>query len=556
MIVIDVRGGVMPEQPTHSVPPPAGTGAATAQPAALVSGPARPGAAWPSGGYHPYQPWVPVRAPWLRATDAAKPAAPPLAVLWSALGAGLLTAALFADGLGAGALVCALAVAVGAGAAAHRAGRRLRPWTVVWSVAALVLLAVPALTDADWPTALALVAAVGSASLALHGGRRWAGVLFGAVGFAEYWIDAVPWLLGALRGRSLPARQRWLPAVRAVGLAAVLLVVFGALFASADAAMGELLGGLVPPLDVSGLPVRAVLFVLGAFGALVVARAAAAPRRWDRLPVKRGRERGRVEWAVPLVALIVLFAGFAAVQAAVLVGGYRRFVRTPGISAADYARQGFWQLLWVTVLTLVVVGLAKRWAPRSSARDVLLVKGVLGLLCALTLVVVASAVRRMQLYVDAFGLTRLRLSVVWAECWLGSVFLILLVAAVLGSVRRLPRVLVLSAVVAVAAFGLIRPDAVIADQQVDRFHRTGRIDLAYLRELSTDAVPALDRLPVDQRLCALEPTVRRLSTDPAPWYAISLSESRARDLLRSGTASAGEVGAACTRSGLDESSRY
>ena len=71
-------------------------------------------------------------------------------------------------------------------------------------------------------------------------------------------------------------------------MAAVLLVVFGALFAGADAAFADLLGGLVPDASVSGGPWHVVLFVIGVVGALVVAHTAAAP---VQLGPRRGARR-------------------------------------------------------------------------------------------------------------------------------------------------------------------------------------------------------------------------------------------------------------------------
>ena len=123
---------------------------------------------------------------------------------------------------------------------------------------------------------------------------------------------------------------------------------------------------------------------------------------------------------MPLALLVLLFAMFVAVQLTVLFGGSRHVLDTDGLTYADYARGGFWQLLVVTGLTLLVLAGAARWAPRddphrpgadpgrSSARWP-----------SLTLVIVASALHRMDVYADTYGLTRLRLLVALCELWLG-----------------------------------------------------------------------------------------------------------------------------------------
>lgn len=154
--------------------------------------------------------------------------------------------------------------------------------------------------------------------------------------------------------------------VRSAAVAVVLLVVFGALFASADAAFADLLGSLTPDASVGDSPWRLFLFAVGLAGALAAAYSAAAPVRWDHIAVRPGRARNRAEWALPLIVLNLLFAAFVALQLVVLLGGYDKVLKETGLTPAEYARQGFWQLLWVTVLILLVVALALRWAPRAG----------------------------------------------------------------------------------------------------------------------------------------------------------------------------------------------
>ncbi|XQE85712.1 DUF4153 domain-containing protein [Streptomyces microflavus] len=476
---------------------------------------------------------APVKRP--GATAKLRPAAPPLiplAVLWAVLATAVLSALLLGDGLGVNLLIVAVPATLAAAFAARAAGRRLRPWTATWAVGGLALLAVPALLDAGWPTFLAVVSAFALGSLALHGSRSWLGVLMGSVGTLDSVVPGIRWGWRGVRERADDSRGRWGTVVRTSAVAVGLLVVFGTLFASADANFADLLGRLTPDVSIVDGPLRTFLFLVGLVGALAAARTAAAPVRWDGLSVKPGKPRGRTEWALPLIVLDLLFAAFIALQLVVLLGGYDKVHEKTGLTHADYARQGFWQLLWATLLTLLVIALALRWAPRGGSRDRTLVRAVLGTLCVLTLVVVASALRRMDLYVDEYGLTRLRISVAAMELWLGVVLVLILAAGVFGA-RFLPRAIAVSAAAAVLAFGLISPDAVVAQQNVQRFQddRTS-IDIDYLKDLSADAVPALDKLPEPQRSCALRVIQGELRGSGSPWYATSWSEARAEEILR------------------------
>ncbi|MEU5400335.1 DUF4173 domain-containing protein [Streptomyces sp. NPDC005963] len=458
------------------------------------------------------------------------PATATSATLWSALATGVLCASLLGEGLGVNLLLVALATALAASFAARRAGRRPRPWTWVWALGGLALLAVPAVRDAGWPSFLAVIAALAAGSLALHGSRTWPGILLGAVGLLNSLVLGMEWARQGLRDRMRHSRGRWGPAVRTLTVAVVLLVVFGALFAGADAAFADLLGALIPDVSVADGPWRLFLLLFGTAGALAAAHTAAAPLRWDRLALPSGRARPRWEWALPLIVLDLLFAAFIAVQLAVLFGGYDKVLEETGLTYAEYARQGFWQLLCATLLTLLVIALALRWAPRADPRDRALVRSVLGTLCLLTLVVVLAALRRMDLYVDAYGLTRLRISVAAMEIWLGLVIVLIMVAGLLGS-TWLPRAVAASAGAAVLLFGLMSPDALVAERNVQRFERTGKIDVQYLQQLSADAVPALDQLPEPWRSCALKKIAADLQDEDGPWYATSWGQVRAREIL-------------------------
>src|SRR5665811_2172612 len=106
---------------------------------------------------------------------------------------------------------------------------------------------------------------------------------------------------------------------------------------------------------------------------------------------------------------------FVLVQVGGLVDGHEHILETVGLTYAQYAREGFAQLVVATALTLAVVAVAARRAPRESERDRRISRAALGVLCVGTLGVVASALRRMDLYVEAFGMTRLRLFVVVVE---------------------------------------------------------------------------------------------------------------------------------------------
>ncbi|MFD0904109.1 DUF4153 domain-containing protein [Actinomadura sediminis] len=461
------------------------------------------------------------------------------------VGALTLGPMLLEGALGVGLPIVAVAVAAVSGAAAHRAGRLVAPATrgrrglarvnrtaIVFALLALALVGTAAVRDADWIVALALLLAMPVASYTAAGGRSWTELIGGGLAYPASALRMVPWAARGVGGAATSERGVTWPVIRTGLLVAGLLLVFGALFAGADAAFGDLVSGLVPDVSGGDMFGYGFAFVVTMLAALAGVHLAQAPPPLHLLTPPRPAPAGRWSWIVPIAALDLLFLAFCAVQARVFLAADKdALLAETGLTYAEYARQGFFQLLVVTVLVIAVIALAMTWAPSATRADRASVRTLLGLLCALTLVVVAVALRRMYLYEEAFGWTRLRLWVHAFEMWLGLVVVLGAVGAVFGFRRSLlPRAIAGSGAAALLALAALNPDAFIAERNVDRFEATGKIDVLYLRGLSADAVPALDRLPEPQRSCALRQIARNLEDDE-PGMAANLARARARDVL-------------------------
>ncbi|MET8150070.1 DUF4153 domain-containing protein [Actinoplanes sp. NPDC049668] len=543
----------MPTDPTPPQPSPAGP----PRPATLTS-PATPAGGRPAATPQPVpqQPGAihlpPLHGPWLapsgfgrrwpgpgRAASAATVIAVPLAGLVGALSIPL-------DRAGLGWLITAIAgvaALIVARALPHRtpptAPKPLVAWRpralpkarFAWSAATVALLGVGTFRSAGWLFLLCLCTAVLTGALAVAGGRSFRSMILATVFAPLAGFRSLPW---AGRGIATVGRRGGGNALRITATVAVsiaLLVVFGSLFASADAAFADLMANAFP--DISGGTVARWIFV-SLVTTFILGGAAylrAAPPDLSGLDGPGKRRVARLEWAVPLTLLVLLFATFVGVQLTVLFGDAKHVLDTDGLTYAEYARSGFWQLLVVTGLTLAVLAGAARWAPRETRTDRVLIRAVLGTLAALTLVIVASALHRMDLYADSYGLTRLRVLVAVCEMWLGLTFVLVLIAGIRLKARWLPRAVVAAGVLALLGLAAANPDHLIADRNVTRYEQTDRIDTAYLSNLSPDAVPALNRLTGEKRACALAPIARDLAIDPDDWRGWNLSRRQARELL-------------------------
>ena len=393
-----------------------------------------------------------------------------------------------------------------------------------------LLAGVATLRSAGWLVALCLVGSVALAAIAATGLRTWRGLLM------TWWESALSAIVGIgviaqLLGRDRESRiQGAGPVVRGILIAAALLLVFGSLFAAGDAVFARAVAdvtGWLPRLDET-LPVR--IFLAAVLLALAGGLVRLASLNVERAPERStdARRLGRVEWVIALGALDLLFAGFVALQAMVLVRGHEYVVETAGMTYAEYVHQGFAAQMVAAALTLTVVAAAWHWARRQSPSASRLLRALLGMLCLLTLAVLAFSVWRIDLYVEAYGATRLRLLVVVIAAWLGIVFATLIVAGLRQSGSWLPRATVILTGIVLLGLALMNPDGWIAARNIDRYERTGKIDIPYLHSLSDDAVPVLaGRLTSDPRFSLHAQDEKLQAPEGLPGFNIGRERARA-----------------------------
>jgi two-component system sensor histidine kinase BaeS len=400
---------------------------------------------------------------------------------------------------------------------------RTRDW-FSWTSTVLCLgfAMMVAVRDAAWIVTLGLLASALLVAAALTRATTLPGMVIGALAWPLSGLRGLPWLGRTLRAFGGSAGS--LAAVRTVVVSLVAVLVFGALFASGDAIVGSWVGAALP--DVRG-SVLLRLFVVLAVGGIVLAASYLALNPPDTDPTSQRRPtQHRFEWLAPVLLVDAVFVVFLAAQAAAVFGGHDYVRQATGLTYAEYVHQGFAQLTVATVLTLLVVWAAARKVAKTAA-DQWWLRASLGALCLMTLVVVGSALHRMDLYQQAYGFTRLRLLVDAFEGWLGLVVLAVLVAGVGLRGGWLPRMALLSGATVLLALAVANPDAWIARHNIERYHATGKVDWDYLKGLSADATPTFAKLTSNEATCVLDPVL----PDADPWTAWNLARARARHAL-------------------------
>ncbi len=315
---------------------------------------------------------------------------------------------------------------------------------------------------------------------------------------AGLWEGARRFLSGCFAHVSLPFRA-FSAALHAdhrrfagVGAGAVLSLAAAAaalaLLSSADTVFGGMLSGAAEKLDqMDGvLLFRLMLTLLGGLmlfsllcSAVLVHQPLSAPQRpsWPALP-----------FAMVLSVLAMVYALFVYVQIRYLFGGQETALLAGGY--AEYARSGFFQLVLLAFLTLALILPVLSLFPRQRSLRILC-----GAVAVLTMIIDFSAFFRMRLYIQAYGLSVLRMTTFFGMAVIFAALLLSLARCFLPGFRLsvpLTAFILLSWLV----LNYSNVDLQIARYNVNAYNRGAltEIDTDYFLLLSPDVLPALDEI--------------------------------------------------------------
>ena len=286
------------------------------------------------------------------------------------------------------------------------------------------------------------------------------------------------------------------------------------------------------------LPVAMYFFGLYASSVMrTAAREEAAERARER--AERRRFVPLVTAAAAVIPLLLVYIIFFISQWAYYTSAFTG-VLPAHLSYADYAREGFFQLCAVSCINFIAVICLSRYVrrEREGFRCALCV-----ILSVFTLVLIATAMSKLLLYIHRYGLTPDRVYAAWFMLLLSILFVIVLLSQFIRRVKALP----LCFAVTVALYLLLAisgPNRLIARYNVERFlsAQTQEIDVYLLSSLGDDAIPEMLRLerqwdesakPRDEQdRRALRFSLERRAAWETDFWRQTLSTRRADRLLR------------------------
>lgn len=276
-----------------------------------------------------------------------------------------------------------------------------------------------------------------------------------------------------------------------------MLVVVIALLSSADQVFSRLIGEtcykLFSQVIISpNVCLVIFLMILGFFGIYSFLSALLL----NNMPQDKGdaKKRNPLTAITFLSMVTAVYVIFCVIQIVFLFTG--GLLLPKGYTYAEYARQGFFQLLFVCIFNLILVIFCMAVFERSRILKLLLL-----LFSGCTYVMIASSAFRMILYILSYHLSFLRILVLWFLAML-VVLMSGVVTAVLRPEFGLFRYCTVVLAVFYLAFSFARVDVIVAEYNMAQMGEDiSYEDLEYLTYLSMDVVPALSRYTFEHKGC-------------------------------------------------------
>ena len=330
---------------------------------------------------------------------------------------------------------------------------------------------------------------------------------------------------------------------RGILMAIPVLFIFLLLFSSADLIFQKYVSDLII-IDIEPETIFRTMLVLIATLVYIGAYSYSFREKENQIAAQQNGKShsvGHIESSILLGSVNVLFFIFMLVQLNYLFAGENN-VSAQGFTYAEYARRGFFELIAVAIVSLLLLLSTEKYIVKKETDHALGFKILSTALVVQVILIMASAFTRLSLYEEAYGFTTLRLYSHAFIILLAVVFCLLLYKIYKDGRENIFAFRVfISITLFLAVINFLNPDKFIARRNIERFAATEKLDIYYLSRLSSDAMPeTIKILNISnddlRKGFARELYLRAHNSDSiyfSKWQSLNISRMRADKVLNS-----------------------
>lgn len=194
-----------------------------------------------------------------------------------------------------------------------------------------------------------------------------------------------------------------------------------------------------------------------------------------------------------LTILNIIYLIFSVIQ---ITNLFMHTNNNPNFDYSNYARQGFFQLMFVSFINFAILIIANVNKSEKTKSQKVYNKVMSLLIVIFTIIIIVSAFYRMNLYQAAYGYTYLRIFVDFVLITEGLISIPIIIYLLGKKIDLLKSIIIITSFMYVL-LNFINIDNFIAEKNIDRYFENpenSNFDINYLRKLGTDATAQMTRL--------------------------------------------------------------
>lgn len=160
------------------------------------------------------------------------------------------------------------------------------------------------------------------------------------------------------------------------------------------------------------------------------------------------------------------------------------------INYAEYARQGFFQLMLISIINITIILITKKYKEKNSKKDKRYINAMSITMVGLTFIIIISSFLRMNLYEAQFGYTLLRL-LVYITLFTEIILLIPTIMYIIKPKLNIVKAYICIIITSYTIINFLNIDNIIATRNIQRYDKKADIDINYLMNNKTDNIPTL-----------------------------------------------------------------
>ena len=194
--------------------------------------------------------------------------------------------------------------------------------------------------------------------------------------------------------------------------------------------------------------------------------------------------------AISVCYLLYLFS-----QLAYFFSAFRGFLPDGEITYAQYARKGFFEMCSIAVINLILIVLTLVLAKKKNGKICCALKGLATFVSVFTLIIIATAISKMVLYIGEYGMTVLRVTTSAFMVFLTVVFISVILRIYSAKINVI-KVSLIAAGCIVLALGTMNVNAVCARYNYESYQNQtlDTMDVNALYELGDEGIPYIVKL--------------------------------------------------------------